>query len=108
MNKTIEDAVKPMHTSVFWGDRMLTLDKSAGFLSDPKFHEAFEAIKGSHVYDQYHSPHTIAWRLNTLVWAAGHALNVEGDFVECGVFKGDMSWVVAQNVDFVGYGKQFY
>jgi O-methyltransferase len=33
---------------------------------------------------------------------------VEGDFVECGVFKGDMAWVVSKNVDFASKGKYFY
>jgi O-methyltransferase len=83
------------HRGIFWGDRMLTLDKSAGFLDDPVFAEALNSIRGSHIYDQYGAPETIAWRLHTLVWAAEQAINVEGDFVECGTFKGDMAFVVA-------------
>jgi O-methyltransferase len=88
------EVAKTEHRSVFWGDRMMTLDKIAGFLDDPCFKAAFQAIKGKHIYDQYDSPHTISWRLHTQVWAAEHALKLEGDFVECGVFKGDMAWVV--------------
>jgi len=84
------------HLSVSWGDRLLTLDKSAGFVQDPVFSKAFEAIKGSHTYDQYGGDHTIAWRLNTLCWATKCALQAGGDFVECGVFKGDMAWVIMQ------------
>ena len=91
-------AVSPMHLSVSWGDRMLTLDKSCGFLGDPRFKNAFEEVKGAHQYDQYGGDHTIAWRLNTLCWAARCALRAGGDFVECGVFKGDMAWVVSQVV----------
>lgn len=97
LNAAIE-AVTPMHLSVSWGDRLLTLDKSAGFLVDPKFSEAFAEVKGSHQYDQYGGEDTIAWRLNTLCWAAHCALKAGGDFVECGVFKGDMAWVVSQVV----------
>jgi hypothetical protein len=107
-DQAIESMVATNHRSVFWGDRLLTLDKSAGFLSDPVFRKAYDAIRGSHAYDQYSSPFSIAWRLHTLVWAAKCGLNVEGDFVECGVFKGDMSWVVSQAVDFAAKGKQFY
>ncbi len=77
-----------------WGDRLLTLDKTAGFLDNGLFRQAFETIKGSHQYDQYNGPDGILWRLNTLCWAAQCALRVGGDFVECGVFKGDMAWVV--------------
>lgn len=67
-----------------------------GFKKDPAFDQAFKSIRGSHQYDQYDGPDGIAWRLNTLCWAARCALRVGGDFIECGVFKGDMSWVVAQ------------
>jgi O-methyltransferase len=104
----LEKTVAPNHLSMFWGDRLLTLDKSAGFLSDPPFRAAYDAVRGSHQYDQYSSPKTISWRLHTLVWAAKCGLNVEGDFVECGVFKGDMSWVISQTVDFAAKQKPFY
>jgi O-methyltransferase len=82
------------HRRVFWGDRLLTLDKASAFLDDPQFEASFRAIKGAHIYDQYENPHTIAWRLHTLVWAAKNAMRLKGDFVECGVFKGDMTWFV--------------
>lgn len=83
------------HHSVFWGDRLLSLDKSMGFFSDPRFVEAWEAVRGKHVYDQYDNLQSISWRMHTLVWAARHAMALpEGDFVECGVFQGDMSHVV--------------
>lgn len=94
-NAGIKYGLRPLHSSVFWGDRMLTLDKAAGFFDEEGFKRSYEAIRGSHVYDSYNSPHTIAWRLHTLVWAARSAIAHEGDLVECGVFKGDMSWVIA-------------
>jgi hypothetical protein len=86
------------HLSVFWGDRLLTLDKSAGFLNDPDFVAAIQSIRGSHVYDQYDGADSIAWRLHTLLWAAEQSLNVEGDFIECGTFKGDMAFVIAKRL----------
>ena len=93
---------------MFWGDRLLSLDKSMGFFDDPVFAAAYRQIRGSHQYDQYASPHTIAWRLHTLVWAARNGLALEGDFVECGVFKGDFAWVVAQATDFARQPRTFY
>ena len=104
----IDTAAKPYHHSLFWGDRLLTLDKSAGFLSDQAFNNAFKAIRGSHQYDQYSSPNTISWRLHTLVWAAKSCSMLEGDFVECGTFKGDMAWFITQLVDLNKANKQFY
>jgi len=94
-NAMIEKTVAKNHHSIFWGDRMLTLDKSQGFFQDEAFRSSYLAVRGSHTYDAYDSPQTIAWRLHTLVWAARTAAVHAGDFVECGVFKGDMSWVVA-------------
>jgi O-methyltransferase len=96
------------HSSVFWGDRLLTLDKSFGFLEKPEFKSAYEKIHGNHKYDQYKSPHTVAWRLHTLCWAAQEALSLPGDFMECGTFKGDFAWVVSQCVAFASAGKTFY
>lgn len=88
--------LEKFHHTVSWGDRLLTLDKNCDFKRDPTFEQALKSIRGSHQYDQYDGPDGIAWRLNTLCWAARRALRAGGDFVECGVFKGDMSWVVAQ------------
>jgi O-methyltransferase len=88
--------IEKFHHTVSWGDRLLTLDKYCGFKHDPLFDQTIKSIRGSHQYDQYDGPDGIAWRLNTLCWAARSALRAGGDFVECGVFKGDMSWVVAQ------------
>jgi O-methyltransferase len=108
VNRVVDTVISPYHESYFWGDRLLTLDKSAGFLNDPAFRKAYDAVRGSHQYDQYVGPHTIAWRLHTLVWAAKCGMAVEGDFVECGVFKGDMAWVVSKSVNFHTANKQFY
>lgn len=92
------EGLRQRHLSVSWGDRLLTLDKSAAFLDNVAFAEAFQQIRGSHIYDQYDGSDAIAWRLNTLCWAARCGARIGGDFVECGVFKGDMAWVVTQVV----------
>lgn len=88
------DRIRKHHLTITWGDRLLTLDKTAGLLEHPGFRDSFESVKGSHQYDQYDGSDGIFWRLNTLCWAAQCGLRVGGDFVECGVFKGDMVWVV--------------
>ena len=108
VNRVIEKVMKKNHRAIYWGDRLLTLDKSMGFLKDEKFVKAFMQIQGSHEYDQYGDNNTIAWRLHTLVWAAQNALKLEGDFVECGVFQGDFSWVITQATGFLESGKLFY
>jgi hypothetical protein len=108
-DRLVADQLPKDHRTVFWGDRLLTLDKSASFLAEPRFAAAFAAIRGSHQYDQYDAPHTIAWRLHTLVWAATQAAALPaGDFIECGVFKGDMAWVVATLLGEKLAGRTFY
>jgi O-methyltransferase len=97
VNDTVE-TLATAHNSVSWGDRLLTLDKSAEFAAEPAFAQAFRAIGGSHQYDQYNGPDSIAWRLNTLVWGGRRGLRMGGDLVECGTFKGDMAWVVLQTI----------
>jgi O-methyltransferase len=93
------ELIRPHHASIFWGDRMLTIDKAAGFRQDPKFKEAIRTADSSTGQNQYASPDGIGWRYNTLIWAARQALLIEGHFVECGVYQGDMSWVVTEMVD---------
>ena len=101
--------LKRDHQSVFWGDRMLTLDKSAGFLDDPAFAAAWERVRGAHQYDQYDNSQSIAWRMHTLVWAARSAMQLpRGDFVECGVFQGDMSYVVYHAAGIAGSGRRMH
>jgi O-methyltransferase len=107
-NAVLAKIARPQHHSVFWGDRMLTLDKAAAFLNDEAFASAYASVRGNHIYDSYDSPNTIAWRLNTLVWAARCALKVEGDFVECGVFKGDMSWTIMSVLGQALQNRMFY
>jgi hypothetical protein len=96
------------HRAVFWGDRLLTLDKSAGFRDDPALAGAFASVSGAVRYDQYDGADAISWRLHTLVWAGRRALALDGDFVECGVFKGDMSWALMRALKFEQADKLFY
>jgi O-methyltransferase len=104
---TILKLMRRDHRSVFWGDRLVTLDKVMGFFEDPAFAAAYAKIAGAHVYDQYRTPHSIAWRLHTLVWAARQALALPaGDFVECGVFQGDMADVICNATDIGTSGRR--
>ena len=86
LDQIIMNDLSTHHSSVFWGDRLLTLDKSCSFLEKLEFKNAYKKIHGNHKYDQYKGPHTVAWRLHTLCWAAQEALSLPGDFMECGTF----------------------
>ena len=104
----LDGVVRPYHQNVFWGDRLLTLDKTAGFLSEPGFAAALAQANSSTGENQYRSPHGISWRYNTLTWAARTCMAVPGDFVECGVYRGDMTWMITEMVDLRRGNKKFY
>lgn len=94
----LKNVVAPAHATAFWGDKMFTLDKLVSFFDEPNFEESYRKIHGGHNYDDYNSPHTIAWRLHTLVCAMRNAKALDGDFVECGTYKGDFAWFLTQMV----------
>lgn len=48
------------------------------------------------------------WRAHTAVWAAGQALTVEGDFVECGVDMGFLSHTICAYHQDALKGRSFY
>jgi hypothetical protein len=104
----LREVVAPHHNSWFWGDRLLTLDKSAEFRDDPVFRAALTRADSSTGANQYESPDGIAWRYHTLIWAARTCLSLPGDFVECGVYRGDMTWMITENVDLKAAGKKFW
>lgn len=83
----------------YFGDNMVLLSRNLSFRMDKKFIEDFNFFAKT---DQEKS---LVWRLHTLTWAARNALHVDGDFVECGVFKGFCSAVVLKYLDFANIDK---
>lgn len=108
VNGIVQVALPKIHQTVSWGDRLLTLDKSMGFMED----ERFKAVAGEVIphmeLDQYNGSHGMAWRLNTLIWAARQTLSLPGAYVELGVFEGDMSWVVLNTLNAHEIDRKFY
>lgn len=104
----LNEVVKRHHRTVFWGDRLLTIDKSAGFRNKPGFQELLAEVDPNKGCNQYASPDRLSWRLHTMIWAASCAFKVPGDFIECGVTHGDMPWVITESLDFKSTGKSFY
>lgn len=76
--KTLQDLCGPMFAS----DNLIGLQRAAGFREDKRF---VDAIKRN---AQNRQEQSLAWRLHTLLWAAQNTLHLDGDFVECGVWKG--------------------
>lgn len=87
---------------VFATDNVILFDRTLGFLDDKTFAGACERNARN---DQERS---LVLRLNTLIWAASEALRIPGDFVECGVWRGFCSAVIADYLDFARVPKTLY
>ncbi len=96
---TIEDIYKGQFYS---NDMIICLGRNLSFQYDQKFMSSFFESATDDV------ERSLMWRLHTLVWAAKNALLVEGDFVECGVFKGFCSEVIMKYLDFGNLSRQAY
>jgi O-methyltransferase len=81
---------------------LLTFERSMGFYEDRPFMDAFD---GEAADEQDRS---LAWRLHVLCWCARNCLRREGDFVECGVYRGFSTAVAARYLDFGTRDKQWY
>ncbi|MCD6394845.1 MAG: hypothetical protein J7M40_15250, partial [Planctomycetes bacterium] len=72
--KFIESLKYMLSQGAFAGDFLITFGRHLSFLKDQKF---VNCLKG-HPEKQ---ALTLAWRLHTACWAAGNALDIEGDFI---------------------------
>lgn len=76
---------------------------NAEFKEDPSFRRYFREAEAETGWS-----HPAPWRCYVNVWAATHAARLEGDFVECGVYKGFTAHVLCRMIDIDSTGKQFY
>jgi hypothetical protein len=87
---------------IFAADNLITWGKSVGWVEDQDFVQAFN----THAKDAVER--TIAWRTVTLAWAARQALRVEGDFVECGCYKGTTAHIIYDVAKLAGSDRRFF
>jgi O-methyltransferase len=80
----------------------------ASFLADPLFRHSYRL--GAESGHRICSPEDlhIEWRVYVCCWAASHAIQLDGDFVECGVSTGIVSRAVANYVDFGRHARKFW
>lgn len=96
------DILKGLYARYYASDMLIALERNMGFLQDARF---MAAIKAAQRDDQEAS---LLWRLHVLCWCAENALKLEGDFVECGVFRGFCTAVAAQYLDFGARGRSWH
>lgn len=86
----------------YCNDMLITLSRNLSFRHDQKFVASFyESVTNE-------QEKSLVWRVQVLAWAAKNALNIEGDFVECGVYKGFCLSVLFKYLDFQDLPKQAY
>lgn len=86
----------------FAGDMMLTFHRNMGFFEDARFMQAFNPA----AVDE--TEKSLVWRIHVLCWCAHNSLKAEGDFVECGVFRGLSTAVAARVLDFGRQPRAWY
>lgn len=92
----------------YLADGLGVKNKNLKFLDDTAFQRGWErAVEGSRSGWAGNVP-DVRWRAHTALWAARHGMNLEGDFVECGVFLGLLSLTICHALEFGKTGRNFY
>ena len=84
-------------------DGLLTFH-NADCLSSPEFLNAY--LVGENTGSWKGSD--IRWRASVCCWAAQNCLNLDGDYVECGVNKGGMALTTIEYTNFSSSDKKYY
>src|SRR3546814_1509438 len=100
--------VQPKMRIEFRADGLGVKGKNLAFLSERRFTDAWEKAQQMNVEAWNNVVPDIRWRAHTCCWAATQAMNLEGDFVECGVHGGLLSLTVAGYLDFAKVDRQFW
>lgn len=83
-------------------------NKELAFLEDPVFKAAWgKAVEGADLGFAGLIP-DIRWRAHIALWAARRGLQLEGDFVECGVYTGLLSLTICHALGFAKTSRKFY
>jgi O-methyltransferase len=81
----------------YWHDGLFTFN-NADFLRDPNFIRAYQLGVDTKSWRGA----DVQWRCYTACWCVNHAKNLEGDFVECGVYKGGLT---RAGIEYIGFEK---
>jgi hypothetical protein len=95
---------RSLHGRATYNQDGLVTAHSAAFMDDPRFATAYAAGQstGSWTFGDLH------WRAYVVCWAAARGVDLEGDFVECGVNRGGYALMVIEYVKFAALAKRFY
>jgi hypothetical protein len=93
-------------------DGLATWNKSIDFFERPRFQSAYRrGMDSGHAIGRPAGSDLdirIEWRVAICCWAAWHARQLPGDFVECGTNTGIYSLALCEYIDFNSTGKAFW
>jgi O-methyltransferase len=94
-NKGLDELAAAANVKNGWyaGDNLIAFGRNLGFLTDKPFIEAWQTHATSP------AERGVLWRYVTSVWAARQAARLEGDFVECGCYKGATAHILLDTID---------
>lgn len=78
---------------IFASDNLIAFGRNLGFIEDDKLRAAWEA----HCEDL--RDRSLLWRTANVAWAVRHAIRLDGDFAEFGVYRGVTSRIICDLVD---------
>lgn len=87
---------------IFLGDNLLTFSKNLSFLEDQALMAAIQRHAETDI------ERSIIWRTAVLVWAARNGLRRDGDFVECGCYRGTSARIICDAVEFNKADKDYF
>ena len=90
-------------TRTYTEDGLITRH-TADFLNDEKFMSAYAKGKATGSWMSMNP----RWRVYTACWAASHAIDLCGNFVECGVNRGGMALTIMEFLSFNSRDKLFF
>ena len=86
----------------FAGDNLIVWCRNLSFLDDQALMQSVGKNSETAI------ERAIIWRTAVLVWAARNALRREGEFVECGTYKGTTARELCDAIDIKSTGKTFW
>lgn len=95
--------------ATFFGDRFATTNY-VPFLDDKRFLEVYEnslRLPNNEIINSIRDLN-ISWRAHIVTWAANQVKNLEGDFIECGVWFGFLSKIICDHIEIDKTSKKFY
>lgn len=103
MLPTMAELVATVAHRTYMADGLITRH-TADFLHDQKFLSAYAKGKATGSWMRMDP----RWRVYTACWAASHAVDLPGDFVECGVNRGGMALTIIEYLNFGALAKRFF